>query len=101
MTDLALDDVNKQIIEHLQRDGRMSYAGLAKIIGLSEAAVRSNLADGSLVRLLPDHRMAVRAFSNGVYAVFRQSRTLPLKVRAFVDFAAEALRDTEAPPGTP
>ena len=39
-TDLALDDINKQIIEHLQRDGRMSYATLAKTIGLSEAAVR-------------------------------------------------------------
>ena len=35
-----LDDVNKRIIEQLQRDGRMSYAALAKAVGLSEAAVR-------------------------------------------------------------
>jgi len=27
--------------------------------------------------------------------VFRQSRTLPLKVRAFVDFMAEALREND------
>ena len=62
---------------------------------LSEAAVRSCLQDGSLVRLLPRHRFAVRAFSNGVYAVFRQSRTLPLKVRAFVDFAAQELKEKD------
>jgi hypothetical protein len=34
----------------------------------------------------------VRAFSNGVFAVFRQSRVLPLKVRAFVDYVADALK---------
>jgi hypothetical protein len=28
--------------------------------------------------------------------VFRQSRALPLKVRAFVDFIAEALREGDA-----
>jgi DNA-binding transcriptional LysR family regulator len=59
---------------------------------LSEAAVRSCLQDGTLVRLLPDYRFAVRAFSNGVYAVFRQSRTLPVKVRAFLDFATAELQ---------
>jgi Lrp/AsnC family transcriptional regulator, regulator for asnA, asnC and gidA len=51
----ALDDVNKQIIEHLQRDGRMSYATLAKTIGLSEAAVRQRvqrLLDGGLMQIV-------------------------------------------------
>ena len=55
MTDLALDEINKQIIEHLQRDGRMSYAALAKIIGLSEAAVRQRvqrLLDGGLMQIV-------------------------------------------------
>lgn len=55
VTDLALDDINKQIIEHLQRDGRMSYAALAKIIGLSEAAVRQRvqrLLDGGLMQIV-------------------------------------------------
>ena len=60
---------------------------------LSEAAVQSCLQDGTLVRMLPAYRFAVRAFSNGIYAVFRQSRTLPLKVRAFVDFVTEELRE--------
>ncbi len=55
MTDQALDSINKQIIEHLQRDGRMSYATLAKTIGLSEAAVRQRvqrLLDGGLMQIV-------------------------------------------------
>ena len=55
MTDPALDDINKRIIEHLQRDGRMSYATLAKTIGLSEAAVRQRvqrLLDGGLMQIV-------------------------------------------------
>jgi DNA-binding transcriptional LysR family regulator len=72
---------------------RLAALGGMGIALLSEPTVRSNLLDGSLVRLLPDYRFAVRGFSNGIFAVFRQSRSLPLKVRAFVDFIAEALRD--------
>ena len=36
----ALDDLSKAIIEELQQDGRRSYAGIGKSVGLSEAAVR-------------------------------------------------------------
>jgi DNA-binding transcriptional LysR family regulator len=72
---------------------RLAAIGGMGIALLSEPTVRSCIEDGTLVRLLPEYRFAVRAFSNGVYAVFRQSRTLPLKVRAFVDFIAEALRE--------
>jgi DNA-binding transcriptional LysR family regulator len=75
---------------------RLAAIGGMGIALLSEPTVRSCIEDGTLVRLLPEHRFAVRAFSNGVYAVFRQSRTLPLKVRAFVDFMAEALREDGA-----
>jgi DNA-binding transcriptional LysR family regulator len=76
---------------------RLAAIGGMGIALLSEAAVRGCIEDGSLVRLLPQTRFAVRGFSNGIYAVFRHSRTLPLKVRAFVDFVADALRDTAAP----
>ncbi|HEY2256803.1 MAG TPA: LysR family transcriptional regulator, partial [Variovorax sp.] len=71
---------------------RLAAIGGVGIALLSEPTVRSCIQDGSLVRLLPDFRFAVRGFSNGIYAVFRHSATLPLKVRAFVDFIAEALR---------
>jgi DNA-binding transcriptional LysR family regulator len=74
---------------------RLAAIGGMGIALLSEPTVRANIQDGSLVRLLPEYRFAVRAFSNGIYAVFRQSRTLPLKVRAFVDFIAEALHEKD------
>ena len=75
---------------------RLAAIGGMGIALLSEPTVRADIEDGSLVRLLPEHRFAVRAFSNGIYAVFRQSRTLPLKVRAFVDFIAAALHEKDA-----
>jgi Lrp/AsnC family transcriptional regulator for asnA, asnC and gidA len=50
-----LDEVNRRIIEQLQRDGRMSYAALGKAVGLSEAAVRQRvqrLLDGDVMRIV-------------------------------------------------
>ncbi|MET0997172.1 MAG: AsnC family transcriptional regulator, partial [Marmoricola sp.] len=38
-----LDAVSKAIIEQLQQDGRKSYAAIAKVVGLSEAAVRQRV----------------------------------------------------------
>jgi Lrp/AsnC family transcriptional regulator for asnA, asnC and gidA len=38
-----LDELSKQIVEKLQQDGRRSYAGIGKAIGLSEAAVRQRV----------------------------------------------------------
>jgi DNA-binding transcriptional LysR family regulator len=72
---------------------RLAAMGGMGVALLSEPTVRSCIADGSLVRLMPQYRFAVRAFSNGIFAVFRQSPRLPLKVRAFVDFVADALRE--------
>ena len=42
-TRVKLDEVSKQIIEHLQQDGRRSYAEIARAVGLSEAAVRQRV----------------------------------------------------------
>lgn len=89
---LAIEGVLSSNNGELLRLAAIDGMGIAL---LSEATVRSCIEDGSLVRLLPEYRFAVRAFSNGIYAVFRQSRTLPLKVRAFVDFIAEALRERD------
>lgn len=38
-----LDDMSWQIIEQLQEDGRRSYGAIAKVVGLSEAAVRQRV----------------------------------------------------------
>ena len=51
-------------------------------------AVRDDLADGRLVRLLPQYRVSHIEFDNGVYAVHQRAH-LSAKVRAFIDFLAE------------
>ena len=40
---VRLDATAKRIIELLQEDGRISYAAIAKAVGLSEAAVRARV----------------------------------------------------------
>jgi Lrp/AsnC family transcriptional regulator for asnA, asnC and gidA len=40
---VPLDDLSKAIIEKLQEDGRRSYAGIGKVVGLSDAAVRQRV----------------------------------------------------------
>jgi len=39
----GIDEVDKAIIRELQRDGRMAYAQLAPLVGLSQAAVRQRV----------------------------------------------------------
>ncbi|WP_229069903.1 Lrp/AsnC family transcriptional regulator [Actinoplanes sp. DH11] len=75
MTDVALDDINKQIIEHLQRDGRMSYATLAKTIGLSEAAVRQRVQ-----RLLDNDLMQIVAVTDPLTLGFARQAMVGLRV---------------------
>jgi Lrp/AsnC family transcriptional regulator for asnA, asnC and gidA len=40
---VALDDLDKRIIEQLQQDGRRPYTQIAPAVGLSEAAVRQRV----------------------------------------------------------
>lgn len=52
---VRLDEVSKQIIEHLQEDGRRSYATIGRSVGLSEAAVRQRvqrLLDAGVVQIV-------------------------------------------------
>ena len=51
----ALDATSKKIIEQLQLDGRKSYAEIAKVVGLSEAAVRQRvqkLTDAGITQIV-------------------------------------------------
>ena len=50
-------------------------------------AVREPIADGRLVRLLPEFRVSHIEFDNGVYAVYQRT-LMSAKVRAFIDFLA-------------
>ena len=43
LRDIAVDPLDWRLVRHLQRDGRASYAELARSVGLSQAAARSRV----------------------------------------------------------
>jgi Lrp/AsnC family transcriptional regulator for asnA, asnC and gidA len=86
VVDPALDDVNKLIVEQLQRDGRMSYAALAKIVGLSEAAVRQRVQ-----RLLDTGVMQIVAVTDPLMLGFARQVMIGIKVTGDMRAAADAI----------
>ena len=55
MTSTHLDDIDRRLIESLQRDGRASYADLAELVNLSPAATRlrvQRLLDTGVVKIV-------------------------------------------------
>jgi Lrp/AsnC family transcriptional regulator, regulator for asnA, asnC and gidA len=86
VTEPLLDGPNKRIIEQLQRDGRMSYAGLAKIVGLSEAAVRQRVQ-----RLLESGVMQIVAVTDPLTLGFARQVMVGLKVEGDLRSVADAL----------
>jgi len=52
---VALDDIDRRLVEALQLDGRASYADLADLVGLSPAATRlrvQRLLDANVVQVV-------------------------------------------------
>lgn len=88
MTEPILDEVNKRIIEQLQRDGRMSYAALAKVVGLSEAAVRQRVQ-----RLLDTGAMQIVAVTDPLSLGFTRQVMIGLKVEGDLRTAADKLAE--------
>jgi Lrp/AsnC family transcriptional regulator for asnA, asnC and gidA len=86
VTEPALDEANKRIIEQLQRDGRMSYAGLAKVVGLSEAAVRQRVQ-----RLLDGGVMQIVAVTDPMMLGFSRQVMVGVKVTGDIRPAADAI----------
>jgi Lrp/AsnC family transcriptional regulator for asnA, asnC and gidA len=82
----ALDEVNKQLIELLQRDGRMSYAALAKAVGLSEAAVRQRVQ-----RLLDTGVMQIVAVTDPLTLGFSRQAMVGIRVEGDMRTVAAAL----------
>ncbi len=83
-----LDDINKRIIDQLQRDGRMSYAALAKTVGLSEAAVRQRVQ-----RLLDGGVMQIVAVTDPLTLGFTRQVMIGLKVAGDLHKVADALAE--------
>src|SRR5213596_1752149 len=90
MSDPVLDPVNKQLIGRLQRDGRMSYAALAKVVGLSEAAVRQRVQ-----RLLDAGVMQIVAVTDPLTLGF--TRQVMVGIRATGDLRVVAAALAKVP----
>jgi Lrp/AsnC family transcriptional regulator for asnA, asnC and gidA len=86
VTEPALDEANKRIIEQLQQDGRMSYAGLAKVVGLSEAAVRQRVQ-----RLLDAGVMQIVAVTDPLMLGFSRQVMVGVKITGDIRPAADAI----------
>jgi len=86
MTEPVLDDINKRIIEQLQEDGRTSYAALATVVGLSEAAVRQRVQ-----RLLDSGVMQIVAVTDPLRLGFARQVMVGLRVEGDIRPIADAL----------
>jgi Lrp/AsnC family transcriptional regulator, regulator for asnA, asnC and gidA len=83
---VALDDVDKQLIVALQRDGRRPYTQLAGDVGLSEAAVRQRvrrLIDGGVTQIV--------AVTNPLTLGFRRMAMVGVRIDGDVRAAADAI----------
>jgi Lrp/AsnC family transcriptional regulator for asnA, asnC and gidA len=85
-SEVRLDDVSKAIIEHLQNDGRQSYATIAKAVGLSEAAVRQRVQ-----RLIDAEVMQIVAVTDPLQVGFRRQAMIGIRVDGDLTAVAEAL----------
>jgi Lrp/AsnC family transcriptional regulator, regulator for asnA, asnC and gidA len=80
------DDIARRIIEELQRDGRRSYAALAKTVGLSEAAVRQRVQ-----RLIDAGVMQVVAVTDPLQVGFTRQAMIGLRVSGDLLVVADQL----------
>jgi Lrp/AsnC family transcriptional regulator for asnA, asnC and gidA len=87
---VGLDDLSKRIVEQLQEDGRRSYATIAKVVGLSEAAVRQRVQ-----RLLDGGVMQIVAVTDPLRVGFQRQALIGLKVEGDLREAARHLAGIE------
>ena len=76
------------IIEQLQQDGRLSYAALAKAVGLSEAAVRQRVQ-----RLLDSGVMQIVAVTDPLQLGFPRQAMIGVRVEGDLGPVADELAE--------
>jgi Lrp/AsnC family transcriptional regulator for asnA, asnC and gidA len=81
---MNLDETSKRLIELLQHDGRASYAALAKVVGLSEAAVRQRVQ-----RLIDNGVMQIVAVTDPTMVGFMRQAMIGLKVEGSLSSVAK------------
>ena len=89
-TPAPLDEMSKQIIEHLQEDGRQSYATIGRAVGLSEAAVRQRVQ-----RLLDAEVMQIVAVTDPLQVGFHRQAMIGITVDGDLRPVGDALADLD------
>jgi Lrp/AsnC family transcriptional regulator, regulator for asnA, asnC and gidA len=84
--DVHLDEVSRKIIGQLQEDGRRSYAAIAKVVGLSEAAVRQRVQ-----KLLDSGVMQIVAVTDPLRVGFRRQAMIGVKAEGDLRMVADKL----------
>ena len=90
-TPVQLDEMSKAIIERLQEDGRRSYAGIGKSVGLSEAAVRQRVQ-----RLVDSGVMQIVAVTDPMQMGFTRQAMIGIKCQGDTSKVAERLALVDA-----
>ena len=85
-TSVKLDDISKEIIEHLQEDGRRSYATIGRSVGLSEAAVRQRVQ-----RLIEGGFLQIVAVTDPLQVGFRRQAMIGITVDGDITPVGDAL----------
>ena len=86
-----VDEMSKTIIEKLQRDGRRSYAGIGKDVGLSEAAVRQRVQ-----RLIDAGVMDIVAVTDPMQLGFTRQAMVGIRCQGDATKVAERLAKIDA-----
>ncbi len=86
MSESVIDEIDAQIIRHLQVDGRRPYTHLAREVGLSEAAVRHRVQ-----RLLDTGVMQIVAVTDPLQLGLHRQAMILIKVDGDVREVAEHL----------
>jgi Lrp/AsnC family transcriptional regulator for asnA, asnC and gidA len=84
--DKPLDALDKQLLVGLQQDGRASYASLAKMVGLSEAAARQRVQ-----RMLDDEVVQIVGVTDAHLMGFARWAMIGVSVDGDVRAVADAL----------
>ncbi len=90
MADQLVDDIDAELIRHLQVDGRRPYTQLAKEVGLSEAAVRQRVQ-----RLLENGVMQIVAVTDPLQLGLLRQAMILIKVEGDVREVAAQLEKFE------
>jgi Lrp/AsnC family transcriptional regulator for asnA, asnC and gidA len=86
-----LDEMSKAIIEKLQQDGRRSYAGIGKAVGLSEAAVRQRVQ-----RLIDSGVMQIVAVTDPMQLGFSRQAMVGIRCQGDTSIVAERLAELDS-----